>query len=298
MRWHKNNRVEMEDMLRHPVDIEGWKHFDSEFPKFALDPRNISLGLASDEFNHFGHMSTTYSMCHVVLIHYNLPPLKCMKESNLFTLLLIPEPRSPDRKIDVYLQPLIEELKQLWSLDVCTYDSLIDQFFQLYATLLWTINDFSAYGDLSKWSTKGYQVSSSCFKWACYLGKTRFPGVLCDKDERNDDSIPEDEIVGEFKVFMQKMKLWSTASTKHLRSIRHQASSGVDLFKRHQQAFSDWFRDQDLHLTFDPIVDDWWVAFVKSHQLQLPFLSSSEPSSRPDANLPLAFVLTKWGLLA
>ncbi|TYK06193.1 uncharacterized protein E5676_scaffold287G00500 [Cucumis melo var. makuwa] len=31
-------------------------------------------------------------------------------------LLLIPGSRSPDRKIDIYLQPLIEELKELWSL--------------------------------------------------------------------------------------------------------------------------------------------------------------------------------------
>ncbi|KAA0064074.1 CACTA en-spm transposon protein [Cucumis melo var. makuwa] len=32
--------------------------------------------------------------------------------------LLIPGPRSPDRETDVYLQPLIEELKKLWSLGV------------------------------------------------------------------------------------------------------------------------------------------------------------------------------------
>ncbi|KAA0062837.1 hypothetical protein E6C27_scaffold146G00040 [Cucumis melo var. makuwa] len=36
------------------------------------------------------------------------------------------------------------------------------QFFQLYATLLWTINDFSAYDDLSGWSTKGYQACPIC----------------------------------------------------------------------------------------------------------------------------------------
>ncbi|TYK01403.1 uncharacterized protein E5676_scaffold29G00990 [Cucumis melo var. makuwa] len=33
---------------------------------------------------------------------------------------------------------------------------------QLYATLLWTINDFSAYDDLSGWSTKGYQACPIC----------------------------------------------------------------------------------------------------------------------------------------
>ena len=56
----------------------------------------------------------------------------------------------------------IEELKDLWTFGVRTYDSLTGQFFQLYAALLWTINDFPAYGDLSGWSTKGYQACPIC----------------------------------------------------------------------------------------------------------------------------------------
>ena len=48
--------------------------------------------------------------------------------------LLILDPRSPDREINVYLQPLIEELKQLWSLGVCTYILLSINFFS--STLL------------------------------------------------------------------------------------------------------------------------------------------------------------------
>ncbi|KAA0038203.1 uncharacterized protein E6C27_scaffold270G00390 [Cucumis melo var. makuwa] len=76
--------------------------------------------------------------------------------------LLIPNPRSPGRKIDLYLQPLIEELKKLWTFGVRTYYFLTDQFFQLYAALLWTINDFPTYGDLSWWSKKGYQACPIC----------------------------------------------------------------------------------------------------------------------------------------
>ncbi|KAA0047438.1 uncharacterized protein E6C27_scaffold498G00310 [Cucumis melo var. makuwa] len=34
---------------------------------------------------------------------------------------------SPDREIDVYLQPLIEELKELWTFGLRTYDSLTDR---------------------------------------------------------------------------------------------------------------------------------------------------------------------------
>ena len=148
MRWHRDKRVETDDVLRHPADAEGWKHFDSEFPDFTSDPWNVCLGLASDGFNPFGQMSTSYSMWPVVLLPYNLPPWKCMKETNFFMSLLIPGPKSAGRKIYVYLQPLIEELKELWNFGVRTYDSFTCQFFQLYVALLWTINDFPAYGDL------------------------------------------------------------------------------------------------------------------------------------------------------
>ena len=103
----------MEDVLRHPADVEGWKHFDCEFSDFALDSRNVRLRLALDGFNPFGNMSTSYNMWPVMIIPYNLRPWKCMKESNFFMSLLIPGPRSSSKKIDVYLQPLIEELKQL-----------------------------------------------------------------------------------------------------------------------------------------------------------------------------------------
>ncbi|KAL0540137.1 hypothetical protein IC582_024367 [Cucumis melo] len=142
-------------MLRHLVNTEGWKHFDFEFSDFASDPLNVRLGLASYGFNPFSHMSTSYSMWPIMLLSYNLPPWKCMKETNFFMSLLIPGPRSPGKELDVYLQSLIEELKVLWTFGLCTYDSLTGQFFQLHAALLWTINDFSVYSDLSVWSTKG-----------------------------------------------------------------------------------------------------------------------------------------------
>ncbi|KAA0066615.1 uncharacterized protein E6C27_scaffold979G00300 [Cucumis melo var. makuwa] len=85
----------MDDVLRHPVDAEGWKHFDSEFSEFVSDQRNVRLGLASDRFNSFEHMGTVYNMWPAVLIPYNFSPWKCMKESNFFMSLLTPGPRSP-----------------------------------------------------------------------------------------------------------------------------------------------------------------------------------------------------------
>ena len=55
----------------------------------------------------------------------------------------------------MYLQPLIEELKELWTNGIDTYDVSKKETFRLHACVLWTVNDFPAYGNLSGWSTKG-----------------------------------------------------------------------------------------------------------------------------------------------
>ena len=44
--------------------------------------------------------------------------------------------------IDVYLRPLIDELKELWNTGVNCRDVKAKENFTLRAMLLWTINDF------------------------------------------------------------------------------------------------------------------------------------------------------------
>ena len=122
----------------------------------------MRLGLATDGFNPFGNMSTSYSMWPVVLMPYNLPPWMCMKEPFMMMSLLIPGPNSPGNDIDVYLRPLVDELKELWDHGISTYDASTKQTFQMHAAVMWTINDFPAYGNLSGWSTKGYNACPSC----------------------------------------------------------------------------------------------------------------------------------------
>ena len=63
-----------DDKLSHPRDAEAWKEFDLNFPTFAADPRNVQLALATDDFNSFGNLSTSYSIWPVILIPYNFPP--------------------------------------------------------------------------------------------------------------------------------------------------------------------------------------------------------------------------------
>jgi len=52
----------------------------------------------------------------------------------------------------VYLEPLVDDLKKLWT-DVETYDISRKKNFIIRASLMWTINDFPAYGMLSSWGT-------------------------------------------------------------------------------------------------------------------------------------------------
>ncbi|KAG8493790.1 hypothetical protein CXB51_011115 [Gossypium anomalum] len=160
MTWHHDQRTD-DGLLRHPADSLAWKSFDNKFPSFASDPRSVRLGLASDGFNTFKIMSTSYSTWPVVLVPYNFPPWLCMKQSSLILSMIIPREKGPGNDIDIYLQPLIEKLKQLWA-GVETYDVLKKENFYLRAALLWTINDLPAYANLSGWSTRGRYACPCC----------------------------------------------------------------------------------------------------------------------------------------
>ncbi|XP_039119156.1 uncharacterized protein LOC120255387 [Dioscorea cayenensis subsp. rotundata] len=147
MSWHANGRTK-DGNLRHPADAEAWRSFDARYPDFASDPRNVRLDLSSDGFNPFKLLSTSYSTWPIVLIPYNLPPWIGMKQSSFILSMIIPGEKGPGNDIDVFMQPLIKELKQLWT-GVDTYDASLKQNFCMRAALLWPINDFPAYANLS-----------------------------------------------------------------------------------------------------------------------------------------------------
>ncbi|XP_042472164.1 uncharacterized protein LOC122054799 [Zingiber officinale] len=78
-----------------------------------------------------------------------------MTTENLMLTLLIPGPKQPGNDIDVYLEPLVEDLKELWGIGVETYDAFSKLVFNMKAILMWTINDFPAYENLAGCATKG-----------------------------------------------------------------------------------------------------------------------------------------------
>ncbi|XP_035841400.1 uncharacterized protein LOC118488249 [Helianthus annuus] len=95
-------------------------------------------------------------------------------------------PKQPGNDIDVYLAPLIDDLKTLWSPGVNVYDSYKKEYFDLHAMIFCTISDFPAYGNLSGYSTKGKLACpvceddrssmwlSNCKKKTVYMGHRRF----------------------------------------------------------------------------------------------------------------------------
>ena len=124
----------------------------------------MRLGLCTDGFQPFGQSGQQYSSWTIIVTPYNLPPWMCMKETYLFLSIIVPGPNNPKNKIDVFLQPLIAELKQLWEVGMQTYDVSRKQNFQMKDALMWTISDFPAYSMLSGWSTSGKLACPYCME--------------------------------------------------------------------------------------------------------------------------------------
>ena len=122
MRWHNEELVD-DGKMRHPANSKAWKRVDATYEWFAQDPCNVRLGLASDGFNPFGMLNVSYNCWPVILIPYNLPPWLCLKQSHWMLSMMILGARSPGVNIDVYMQPVIDELKVLWEEGVKTWDA-------------------------------------------------------------------------------------------------------------------------------------------------------------------------------
>ncbi|GJZ17162.1 hypothetical protein Tco_0553285 [Tanacetum coccineum] len=126
-------------------------------------------------------MSSKHSTWPVLLCVYNLPPWLCMKRKYIMMSLLIEGPKQPGNDIDVYLAPLIDDLKTLWDKGVKVYDAYKRETFTLRAMIFCTISDFPAYGNLSGYSTKGKFACPVCedqtsSRWLPNCKKTVFTG--------------------------------------------------------------------------------------------------------------------------
>lgn len=187
MTFHSTNKSE-EPMMKSVVDGEQWKHIDETYPNFAANPTNLRIGLVGDGVNPYGNNSTKHSVWPFLVVIYNLPPWLASKNFFLKLVMLIPGPQAPTSEvIDIYLEPLLEDLLKLWE-GVSAIDMskpIGHRRFTLRAILLWLVHDFPAYGLLSGQQTKGYKGCPLCGEETCaehsgvlgkmvYLGGRRF----------------------------------------------------------------------------------------------------------------------------
>ncbi|XP_074323112.1 uncharacterized protein LOC141660050 [Apium graveolens] len=161
VRWHVEGR-KSDGMLRHPADSPQWRTIDGKFPEFGGEVRNLRLGLCADGMNPYHTLSSTHSTWPVLLTIYNLPPWLCMKRKYIMLTLLIPSPKEAGNNIDVYLQPLIEDLKLSWDQGEKMYDAYSQIYFNFRAMIFCTISDFPGYGNLSGYTIKGAKACPIC----------------------------------------------------------------------------------------------------------------------------------------
>ncbi|KAL4035831.1 hypothetical protein IC575_004538 [Cucumis melo] len=161
--WHANERL-VDGNLRHPADSPSWKLVDHLWSDFGSEERNFRLALSTDGINPHSEMNSKYSCWPVILTTYNLPPWLCMRRKFMMLTMLISGPKQSGYNIDVYLAPLIDDLKILWNDGVLCYDGYRNEVFTLKTVLLWTINDFPAYGNLAGCTIKGYCACPICDK--------------------------------------------------------------------------------------------------------------------------------------
>jgi hypothetical protein len=109
--------------------------------------------------NPFKQTLSTWSTWPVTLLNYNLPSWLCTKKFFVLLALLIPGKESVTSEVfDVYLEPLVEELLQLWY-GIPAYNITKEprlRTFTLRAVLLWTIYDFPGYETVGGFFHQGY----------------------------------------------------------------------------------------------------------------------------------------------
>nr|AAV43864.1 putative polyprotein [Oryza sativa Japonica Group] len=108
------------------------------------------------------------------------------KRKYIMMPIIIQGPKQPGNDIDVYLRPLVEDLKQLWKKEgVPVWDEDKQEEFNLRALLFVTINDWPALSNLSGQSNKGYKACTHCMdetestylkhcRKVVYMGHRRF----------------------------------------------------------------------------------------------------------------------------
>jgi len=70
--------------------------------------------LALDGINPFSIQLSHYTIWPIVVVNYNIPPWMTMKKKHMMLIVIVPG-RHKVKNVDVFLEPVIDELMQLWN---------------------------------------------------------------------------------------------------------------------------------------------------------------------------------------
>ncbi|KAL2244038.1 UNVERIFIED_CONTAM: hypothetical protein Sindi_0521800 [Sesamum indicum] len=144
-----------------------WKNdIDLDYCKLYGEARLYASKATAEQMTwHAYHQKEEESMCHPsdaeAWRHFDQTyPYVAVKPRNMVML----GPSNPKCLINVYLEPLIEELLNLWHVGVLTCDSAKNKTFTMRVVLMWTVNDLPAYGMTFGWSFAGVMGCPVCMK--------------------------------------------------------------------------------------------------------------------------------------
>jgi hypothetical protein len=126
LKWASENKTRTNKM-KSVADSPAWNHIDTDIDReFARERRNLRMGLSLDGVNSFSMQRSNHSTWPVMVVLYNLPLRLLTKKFFILLSILISGKESPTTdNIDIFLAPLIEELRTLWE-GVDAFDALAD----------------------------------------------------------------------------------------------------------------------------------------------------------------------------
>lgn len=170
MRWYNENKSR-DGKVRYPADSRAWKRLDNmeqslcDTMGFGEDSRDVRLQISCDGICPFKLHRSTWAAWPVLVSLLNLPPWLITKKFFTMLTLLIPgKYQVAFEHFDVWIRPLIDELKTLWR-GVTAYDVIApesNRTFKLRADVLYTTHDFPGYGTVSGASHQGYAACPPC----------------------------------------------------------------------------------------------------------------------------------------
>ena len=183
MTWYSENKSRSQRM-RSVADSKQWKAIDEKYPDFASVVTNLCLGLVGDGIIPFKNNALKHSTWLLLITIYNLPPWLLTKKFFISLAIVILGPKAPTAEnIDVYMAPLIRDLLELWdgvpAVNMSKPEG--ERRFTLRGMLMWTVNDFPAYGLLVGQQVHGYKGCpvcgpETCSEYAMLLGKMIYLG--------------------------------------------------------------------------------------------------------------------------